>query len=221
MSPEILAFLGVLAAVVSPVLLSHFNNRALRQMKQEEARIRAADREAEAKLRSEEKKEDWRRQDEVAAAAVSAAEMAAGKVAEAAADLKRQNAKVSADAKAAADTADRILVMGTEQAKATAQIHTLVNSNMTTTMEATLVAYRSNLASLKELAALRQDSGREPSTVALTAIEQQEEQIRLLESQLEKRAEATERADAIKDRETPTLVTVSNDVVPVRVMDAE
>jgi hypothetical protein len=122
--------------------------------------------------RSLEKREDWRREDEVAARAAQAArllldsqERVARKVAEVATTTAKASSGVSAQLN---------------------QIHTLVNSNMTLAMDNELVAYRSNLVLLKA------EQMRSPTPELVVAIGLMSAKITELDAQLHDRKVATD-----------------------------
>jgi len=131
--------LGLLV-LMGPLLLATLNNRARRK----------------------EKKEDWARQDAVAA-----------KAAEAASLLLAANERVAKDTKAQSVKLD--------------VIHTLVNSNVTIVLEARLEGSRRELAGLREIVELRRAAGQEPSEIALATIISTEETIHELEVELKER----------------------------------
>lgn len=96
------------------------------------------------------KREDWRRQDEVAARVVGAAvrtAKVAAKAETAAALLVESNAKVARAAEvASAETARRLADIAAQ----VVDVHTLVNSNLTASKQAELTARRALLANLLE-----------------------------------------------------------------------
>ena len=76
------------------------------------------------------------------------------------------------------------------------QIHTLVNSNLTASMQAQLDALRVSLAATLELGVIREKAGLMPSEDALEAVAETKRKIAELESQLEDRLHATDAASA-------------------------
>jgi hypothetical protein len=142
--------------------------------------------------RSRDKAEDWARQDAVAAQAAEAARLleerqdaVARKAAEAARLLLAANERVAKQSREAADVVNGKL----------AQIHELVNSNLTTQMEEAHGALTQQLVLMREVVALNRAAGREPSTGAVDAIAVIEAKVGELRAKLADRAKATEIAD--------------------------
>lgn len=104
-----------------------------------------------------EKLADYERQDAVAARAEFAVEAASARAAEAARLLLAANERVAATAKITNEKLDGI--------------HTLVNSNMTTSMQAEHDATVRELALMREVIALHRAEGREPDVESLAAVE--------------------------------------------------
>lgn len=77
-----------------------------------------------------------------------------------------------------------------------AQIHELVNSNLTTQMEESYTALTQQLVLMREVVALNKLSGRAPSPESLRAISIIESRIATLGTKLSDRAEATVIADS-------------------------
>jgi hypothetical protein len=75
-------------------------------------------------------------------------------------------------------------------------IHTLVNSNMTSALRAELDATVRELAMMREVVALHQAAGREPSKDTLTAIKTTQHKVDELTANLTDRLEQTEIANA-------------------------
>ena len=120
--------------------------------------------------RVEKEQRDNKRQDEVAAKAAEAARL-----------LLAANERVAAD---------------TQEVKVKLDvIHTLVNSNMTAAMQAELDATIRELAMMREVIALNQAAGRQPSIGALAAVEATAEKIAELTATLEDRLKQTHVAD--------------------------
>jgi len=120
--------------------------------------------------RRADKREDWRRQDEVAARVTEATRQALAVAREAAAAVAVTSGKLDV-------------------------IHTLVNSNMTAAMQAELAATVRELASLREIVNLNRAAGREPSAAALAAIGAAEVRVRELEAALRDRLQAQATVD--------------------------
>jgi len=123
------------------------------------------------KIRSRDRREDYRRQDEVAARAAEAATLLA------------ENNKLVAQSSGA--------ISGQ-----LSQIHTLVNSNMTAAMESEYEAVGRELAMMLEVIELRRAQGQQPTTQALAAVETTRAKRAELASLLEDRAHAQARNDA-------------------------
>lgn len=96
---------------------------------------------------------------------------------EAADKLVQSNADVAAAAKET----------GAKTLAAVGVIHTLVNSNLTDAIEASLVASEANLTSLRELADLRLGLGQKPTTEALAMFRSVEGQVSELRLKLQDR----------------------------------
>lgn len=120
--------------------------------------------------RRAEKREDWARQDAVAAQAAQAARL-----------LLAENEKVR---EAAESTQQKLDV-----------IHVLVNSNMTAAMQAELDATRRDLVSLREVARLNEEAGRPMTEDAGAVIAETEQRIAKLAADLRDRLEQTVVAD--------------------------
>jgi hypothetical protein len=120
--------------------------------------------------RRAEKREDWARQDAVA-----------DKAAEAATLLLAENKRVAATAEKTNEKLD--------------VIHILVNSNMTAAMQAELDATRRDLVSLREVARLNREAGRETSPEAAAVIAETAQRIDKLDAELRDRLKQTRVAD--------------------------
>jgi hypothetical protein len=157
--------------------------------------------------RRAEKREDYRRQDLVAARAAEAAHLLEQRQeesdrqgAETAAKLLERQDAIAAQAAEAA----RLLVANNEQVASSnadtkaslTQIHTLVNSDMTSRMESELAAKRENLVLLREVIELHRAAGREPTTEALATIDAVEAKIAELSNLLAERVAKTKIAEA-------------------------
>lgn len=145
------------------------------------------------------KREDWRRQDEVAARAEAAAEKVsevADQAASAAALLvKRQDDAAEAARQAAEDLVDANENLKKETARAASivngkldQIHTLVNSNLSAAMDDRLTAIRALIVALEQAA--------DQSSAARSRIQALENTAIELEAQLADRRRQTKVAEA-------------------------
>jgi hypothetical protein len=128
------------------------------------------------------RREDWARQDQVAAALERRQNAAEAKAAEVARQLA---------------TSNRLVV---EQNTVTngklAQIHELVNSNLTTQMEVGHTSLVQQLVLMREVVRLNREAGRPPESAALAAIAALEARVAELGTQLRDRAQATVIADS-------------------------
>jgi len=138
------------------------------------------------RIHHEDREADWARQDQVAAKAEKAAadlaksqKMIADKAAEAAELLLANNERV---ARTQQETNGKLDV-----------IHTLVNSNMTAAMQSEFDAVARELAMMREVAALKQAAGQEPSPETLAAISATEAKLHELDAALADRAKAQAR----------------------------
>ncbi len=120
---------------------------------------------------TKQKKLDWDREDEIEKRKRNQAE-------EAARLLLAANERVAATAKITNNKLDRI--------------HTLVNSNLTASMQAELDATVRELVMMKEVVALNKEAGREPSSDALGAISFTENKISELSVIISDRLNQTE-----------------------------
>jgi hypothetical protein len=142
--------------------------------------------------RSKDRAQDWLRQDAVAAKAEEAAILLAeqqkkdaASAAQTARLLLAANERVAAQSAAASDeTIGRL-----------AQIHKLVNSNLTAQMEQGYASLRDQLILMREVVRLNEVAGRQPDKVALAAIDAIQARIAELGAQLHDRAQATVNAD--------------------------
>ena len=119
------------------------------------------------KQRMAEKKEDYRRQDEVAAQA-------------------REAARLLLDAN------ERVAETTLETNKKLEIIHTLVNSNMTSAIQEQLDARRLNLVMMEELIDIKQREGHDPSPDAIGAVLSARQRIEELTANLADRARQSE-----------------------------
>lgn len=171
-------WVAVLVAVVGPTAITLVQGRQRAQDRREESRIRA-----------EERREDWARQDEVAdrlarrtdEAAARAHEVAM-QTQEAAQLLLVNNRAVAAQSRAANTKLD--------------VIHTLVNSNMTAALQGELDAARAQLVTLRELIGLRVAQGQEPNDDTRSALATLEDKVGRLAANLRDRIAQTAVADA-------------------------
>src|SRR5678816_1183338 len=81
------------------------------------------------------------------------------------------------------------------------QIHILVNSNMTASMQSELDYARANLVLLLEVAALRKAQGEQPSIEATGVADTTRKRIAELEAQLDDRLKTTKIADDVRQAE--------------------
>jgi hypothetical protein len=123
---------------------------------------------------SEARREDWSRQDQVAARVEA--------VREAVIESDAQVARVAAENNAAVSSKLE-------------QIHTLVNSELTASQERALRADRASLQALKEVVALKAERGLDPDPESLVAIEDAQRRVDKLAHELEHKAEQTRVAD--------------------------
>jgi len=149
-------WVALVVAVVGPAVLSWLSSRQRRA----------------------EKREDWARQDAVAAKV----DAAAVKAAEAAELLLAANERV---AKAAADTNSKLDV-----------IHVLVNSKLTETEQRVVDAMTITLKTMKEVVSLKEQLNVTPSPQSLAHIRETEDRIAELERDLCHKLEQTKAADA-------------------------
>lgn len=134
-------------------------------------------------LNRSEKREDWARQDAVAAQA-----------AEVAALLLAQQQATTAETRQASE---RLLAANERVAEATSEqsdkldvIHGLVNSQMTAAIQSELAATERDLSSLREIVELNKAAGRAPSPQALADIAATVSRIEELKIKVEDREEA-------------------------------
>jgi hypothetical protein len=145
--------------------------------------------------RRQEKAEDWARQDLVAdrvTEAAAAAEDVATQAATAARLLLERQDAAEAQRAVAAD----LLVAANERLGGKLDIiHTLVNSNMTSAMQAELDATVREVAMMREVVALKQTAGHEASAEAMAAIDATDEKVQELRSALIDRLHQTKIAN--------------------------
>lgn len=154
-----------------------------------------------------EKREDWDRQDLVAARA-EAAQTALVRQAEEASRLLRENNVIVAES--AVDTAHHLQELGDGQKV----IHGLVNSNLTAAMQATL------LATEMMVEALRQTSGPDTDGVMASKIAAGEAQIHKLKNDLRDRFEQQTASDQAAARgQEQSVVDAVTDAVAEMVAD--
>lgn len=171
-------WVAITVAVVGPFLLAWLQGRQ-----------RTTDMREEARLRREERTEDYARQDQVAERLQKATEQAATKAnavamqTQTAAHLLLQNnEKVAAATKAANTKLD--------------VIHTLVNSNMTSALQGQLDAHKAQLITLRELIALRVMMGQSPDDETAATLLALETRVGVLAANLKDRIRQTDVADA-------------------------
>lgn len=153
------------------------------------------------------KRQDYKRQDAVIAAAEQRAheidarqDLVAAQTAEAAQLLLGQQTAIREQAAEAA----RLLVQSDAERAEVAEvtiaklddIHTLVNSNMTSAMQGELDATVAMLVLMKEVVTLRKDAGKRTSASSAAAIKAAETKIAELRAQLEDRLKQTKIVEA-------------------------
>lgn len=148
MSTGWVAAIVAIGTVLSPVLLAWLTGRQ----------------------RQAEKREDWKRQDQVAEQAAKAAAL-----------LLAQNEVVAEAAGVINEKLDTI--------------HTLVNSQMTAALQSELDAVTRELAMMREVVALRQANGQEPSRESVGAMAATEAKITELQSVLADRSASQAQVD--------------------------
>jgi hypothetical protein len=127
-------------------------------------------------LHRSEKREDWRRQDEVADRAIEAA------------DLLRE-----ATVLAAAETNGRLdTITGVVD-----EVHVLVNNNMTEALKSELAALIQGRLALREVAALKQSAGLEADPETAIAIAAATDRIAEVAAELRDRTASEEAADTV------------------------
>jgi hypothetical protein len=169
------AFSALFIAVVAPLLLSWQQQRHRRQ----------------------EREEDYARQDEVAEKVRLAADQAA-EAAKLLLERQDQASEQSAER-------NRLLVEANERAADSAaltngkldQIHTLVNSNMTAAMQSELDATVALLDTLREVVALNEAAGRQPTAEAVGRIDAMQKKVDELSANLTDRLKQTAAANQI------------------------
>jgi len=109
-------------------------------------------------------------------------------------DYARQD-EVARKAQAAAD---KVAEVAKSQGAKLDQIHVLVNSNMTASMQGELDAYKSNLVLLEEISSLRKAAGQDPSPTTMAVIESTKKKISELDAQLADRLKNTQKADEVR-----------------------
>jgi len=152
------------------------------------------------KIHHEDRQADWDRQDRVAEKAEKAA-----------ADLAASQKRIADKAEEAAT----LLLANNERVAATQQetngkldvIHTLVNSNMTAAMQSEFDAVSRELAMMREVAALKQAAGQQPTGETTAAISVTEAKLHELDAALADRAKAQAKvADPGIDVTTTTTI---------------
>lgn len=171
MNEIVIALLVLFGVVAGPLFLSELNSRQRRR----------------------EKVEDYARQDKVASQAAEAARLleerqnvTAARAAEVARKLLESNERVATESAAASAITNGKL----------AQIHELVNSNLTAQMQEGHVSLVQQEILMREVIRLNREAGREPSTEAIAALAAVQVRINEIASQLQDRASATIIADA-------------------------
>lgn len=144
-----------------------------------------------SRTRSREKKEDWRRQDQVAEQAARAAKLL----------LESQTKMFQRQAEVADQAAKAAKLLLAAQAETTSQnaetqgklnqIHTLVNSNLTKEMQDRLIAINAQVFLTKEVMRLNRLNKLEPDAGAVASLKKLEEASANLSSTLTERLTAT------------------------------
>jgi len=173
----ILAAVAFFSATLSPLALAAYNRHSSQEDKREEHRRQdkvAAQAAEAARLLAEGQERQIRRQDEVAGMAAEAARL-----------LLNSNKEVAQAAQLAA----------TETMASLKAIHTLVNSNLTEAQERELAATRAMLASMREVITMKQDRDVMMSPETIEAVRMVERRITELASTLAYKKEQTAIAD--------------------------
>jgi hypothetical protein len=138
------------------------------------------------RIHREDRQADWDRQDQVAEKAEKAA-----------ADLAKSQKRIADKAEEAATLLlannERVAQTQAETNGKLDVIHTLVNSNMTAAMQSEFDAVSRELAMMREVAALKQAAGQEPSAETTAAIGATEAKLHELDAALADRAQAQAR----------------------------
>jgi hypothetical protein len=222
---SVLSFIGVL--IVGVLVPLYLVRNAARERREDNAAVivaAAKSAAAAAELHRQDRKDEWARQDDVAAKAAQAAADTARRQADAAAALAA-NQKATADQ--AAEAAELLLArqqesenaqqevaaqareaarllaennkMVAESAKQTGlkldTIHTLVNSNMTAAMESERAAVAREITVMRELIELRRSMGQEPSQDTLSALDITQAKLLELDDNLAERAKTQEQVN--------------------------
>ncbi len=169
MSTLWLGLIAVFSSVTAPLILVMLTNRQ----------------------RREEKREDWDRQDAVAAQAAKAAELLLG-AQEAAAGKAEEAAEllVNAQAETIRKTDEVALAHKQDNLRISEKLEVIrvdVNSNMTAAMQAELDATEGQLVLMREVVDLKRSQGTKPSAESLTLIAAKEERINELKAKLKDR----------------------------------
>jgi hypothetical protein len=170
----IIGTIAACSAVVSPVLLSILNNR----------------------YRAKERQVDFERQEAVATRVAAVARQASD-------DAKSLRKRTDEVAAVAAESSAELIKTNKAAAEATnaqlhdlhvgqREIHALVNSNLTTEMQAHQAALVSTLGLMQEVVALQRRNGIEPSADTLTAMENTRLKIAELDAILKDRIQVTQ-----------------------------
>ncbi len=189
---------AIIVAIIAPAVMALLTGRQLRQGKEA----------------------DWKRQDAVADQAAVAAELllerqdavahkadlVAVQAAEAAKLLLERQDAVADQAAVAAELLvvanERVAKSAEEQAGKLDQIHTLVNSNMTASMQGELDATVAQAVLLEEVIEMRREAGKEPSPETEAALVLTKKKVEELRAALDDRVKNTEKADAqLKEKE--------------------
>lgn len=181
MEVVVVAAIVAFTTVASPLLLAYLTGRQ----------------------RQAEKKEDWRRQDEVAEAAAAAETSRAEKAAQVASDLLAAN---------------KLLTVVADQTNVKLDvIHGLVNSNLTVAKQAQYDALVVQLAMMREVVDLREASGQHGTKESIQAILATEEKVKALHHELDERAKEQRRVEI---KEQTALLQAEHDSTPIQVVIA-
>lgn len=192
MSAIVISLGAALLSMLSPLLLAYLSGRQ----------------------RTQERQQEWARQDIVAERLEKQQNQIAAQAREAAELLRVEQGKTTHRADLAAaraqevalqtQTAAQLLLQNNEKVAASTRaantkldvIHTLVNSNMTAALQDSLDSSRANLATLRELIALRVAQGDEPNEDTRAQLVTLENKVGRLASNLDDRIRQTKIADA-------------------------
>jgi hypothetical protein len=188
-----IVWVALIASVVGPGLLAFLTNRSRRA----------------------EKKEDWIRQDAVAAEAKRQQDEVANKASEAAelllAAQERTIRATDQVAFVARQNASDTTIRLQELKEGQTVIHTLVNSDMTAARQNERVATQALLMALRKVVRLDEDAGRQTSDEDKAIIETTETKIKELDQILADRAHQQEMADVEMEQAESNLEHLESD----------